>query len=92
MPGATGTGSLGRLELLKIGTSAEPDITPGDEITPIGLIGYVWEQTPHRTAVRSVTVDGRRKPGVVRGRRLPLLYFAAVRIKKGHFPIMGCGL
>jgi hypothetical protein len=36
---------FGRLELLKIGTSAEPDISPGDEITPVGLIGYVWEQT-----------------------------------------------
>jgi hypothetical protein len=36
---------FGRLELLKIGTSVEPDIAPGDEITPVGLIGYVWEQT-----------------------------------------------
>jgi hypothetical protein len=36
---------FGRLELLKIGTSVEPDISPGDEITPVGLIGYVWEQT-----------------------------------------------
>ncbi|MEV6986855.1 hypothetical protein AB0M95_37130 [Sphaerisporangium sp. NPDC051017] len=36
---------FGRLELLKIGTSVEPDITPGDEVTPVNLVGYVWEQT-----------------------------------------------
>ncbi|MGW4644512.1 SCO3933 family regulatory protein [Sphaerisporangium sp. NPDC004334] len=36
---------FGRLELLKIGTSAEPDITAGDEVTPVNLIGYVWEQS-----------------------------------------------
>ncbi|GGL19175.1 hypothetical protein Sme01_36280 [Sphaerisporangium melleum] len=36
---------FGRLELMKIGTSAEPDISAGDEVTPVNLVGYVWEQT-----------------------------------------------
>lgn len=36
--------TFGRLELLKIGTSVEPDISAGDEVTPVNLVGYVWEQ------------------------------------------------
>jgi hypothetical protein len=32
-----------RIELVKIGTIGEPAVSPGDEITPVGLVGYVWE-------------------------------------------------
>jgi hypothetical protein len=42
--------------------------------------------------VCSVMGGGRHKTRVVRGRWLPLPYFAAVRLEKGHFPIMGSGL
>ncbi|GII34176.1 SCO3933 family regulatory protein [Planotetraspora mira] len=34
---------LGRIELVKVGTSGEPQIAAGQDITPIGLLGYVWE-------------------------------------------------
>jgi hypothetical protein len=73
------------------------DNRPSRELLAIGVVpcqrgGGLSPATPDRTAVRSVMADGRREPGVVRGRRLPLLYFAAVHTKKGHFPIMGCGL
>ncbi|GII95774.1 SCO3933 family regulatory protein [Sinosporangium siamense] len=32
-----------RIELVKIGTVGEPLISPGDEVKPVGLVGYVWE-------------------------------------------------
>ncbi|MCW2879300.1 MAG: hypothetical protein JWQ95_3400, partial [Sphaerisporangium sp.] len=32
-----------RIELVKVGLSGDSSITPGDEVIPIGLIGYVWE-------------------------------------------------
>ncbi|MDF5751694.1 hypothetical protein [Spongiactinospora sp. TRM90649] len=32
-----------RIELVKIGTVGEPAVSPGDEVTPVGLVGYVWE-------------------------------------------------
>ncbi len=36
---------FGRIELVKINISGEPPITAGQQINPVGLIGYVWEQT-----------------------------------------------
>ncbi|WP_061290966.1 SCO3933 family regulatory protein [Herbidospora cretacea] len=32
-----------RIELVKVAMSGEPTITPGDEVTPVDMIGYVWE-------------------------------------------------
>ncbi|GAA2375987.1 SCO3933 family regulatory protein [Nonomuraea africana] len=34
---------FGRIELVKIGTSGEPPITAGQQLNPVGLLGYVWE-------------------------------------------------
>lgn len=34
----------GRMELVKVSTTPEPPISPGDEVVPVGLVGYVWEQ------------------------------------------------
>ncbi|WP_169729396.1 hypothetical protein [Thermoactinospora rubra] len=34
---------FGRIELVKIATTGEPSIAAGDQITPVGLLGYVWE-------------------------------------------------
>ncbi|MEV5745666.1 hypothetical protein AB0L30_36880 [Microbispora rosea] len=36
---------FGRIELVKVGTSGEPQITAGQDVTPVGLIGYVWEMS-----------------------------------------------
>jgi hypothetical protein len=36
---------FGRIELVKIGISGEPPIATGQRINPVGLVGYVWEQT-----------------------------------------------
>ncbi|MEV4890041.1 hypothetical protein AB0K48_11695 [Nonomuraea sp. NPDC055795] len=36
---------LGRMELVKVSTTPEPPISAGDEVTPVGMIGYVWEIT-----------------------------------------------
>ncbi|WP_219465670.1 SCO3933 family regulatory protein [Nonomuraea rhizosphaerae] len=33
----------GRIELVKIATSGEPAIVAGQEVTPVDLVGYVWE-------------------------------------------------
>lgn len=35
--------AFGRIELVKVATSGEPRVTVGQEVTPIGLVGYVWE-------------------------------------------------
>ncbi|GAA5082383.1 hypothetical protein HNP84_003925 [Thermocatellispora tengchongensis] len=32
-----------RIELIKIGTVGEPPIGVGNEVTPVDLVGYVWE-------------------------------------------------
>ncbi|MBO3748791.1 hypothetical protein J5X84_22155 [Streptosporangiaceae bacterium NEAU-GS5] len=34
-----------RVELVKVATSTEPAVNAGDEVTPVELVGYVWEQT-----------------------------------------------
>ncbi|MCG5220421.1 SCO3933 family regulatory protein [Streptosporangium soli] len=34
----------GRMELVKVSASPEPQITAGEEVIPVGLVGYVWEQ------------------------------------------------
>ncbi|MFI6604534.1 hypothetical protein ACIBHX_50630 [Nonomuraea sp. NPDC050536] len=36
---------LGRMELVKVSTTPEPQITAGEEVTPVGMVGYVWEIT-----------------------------------------------
>ncbi|MEO3810708.1 hypothetical protein ABGB17_17040 [Sphaerisporangium sp. B11E5] len=33
----------GRIELVKVGLSGDSPISPGDEVIPVGLVGYVWE-------------------------------------------------
>jgi hypothetical protein len=33
----------GRIELVKVGLSGDATIAPGDEVIPVGLVGYVWE-------------------------------------------------
>ncbi|GGK62728.1 hypothetical protein Ppa06_20970 [Planomonospora parontospora subsp. parontospora] len=33
----------GKIELVKVGVVGEPPVSPGDQVTPVGLIGYVWE-------------------------------------------------
>jgi hypothetical protein len=35
---------FGRMELVKVTVTPEPQIAAGDEVIPIGLVGYVWEQ------------------------------------------------
>ncbi|WP_157255161.1 hypothetical protein [Nonomuraea typhae] len=35
--------TLGRIELVKVNTTGEPPITPGQDVTPHGMLGYVWE-------------------------------------------------
>src|ERR1700754_1007040 len=35
--------TAGKIELVKIGITGEPPVGPGDTVTPVGLIGYVWE-------------------------------------------------
>ncbi|WP_327089205.1 hypothetical protein OIE66_00875 [Nonomuraea sp. NBC_01738] len=32
-----------RMELVKVSTTPEPQINVGDEVVPVGLLGYVWE-------------------------------------------------
>jgi hypothetical protein len=34
----------GRMELVKVSVTPEPAISPGDEVVPVGLVGYLWEQ------------------------------------------------
>lgn len=34
----------GRMELVKVTTTPEPPVSPGDEVIPVGMVGYVWEQ------------------------------------------------
>ncbi|GAA4092314.1 hypothetical protein [Nonomuraea soli] len=34
---------FGRIELMKIATTGEPSIKAGDQLNPVGLLGYVWE-------------------------------------------------
>ncbi|WP_424529231.1 hypothetical protein ACOZ38_06585 [Sphaerisporangium viridialbum] len=33
----------GRIELLKVGLSGDSSISPGNQVIPVGLVGYVWE-------------------------------------------------
>src|SRR3954469_13296591 len=33
-----------RMELVKVAIPPEPAISPGEQVIPIGLVGYVWEQ------------------------------------------------
>jgi hypothetical protein len=33
-----------RMELVKVSVTPEPLISPGEEVVPVGLVGYVWEQ------------------------------------------------
>ncbi|GGL39695.1 hypothetical protein HS048_02360 [Planomonospora sp. ID91781] len=33
-----------RMELVKVSTSPEPSVIAGEEVVPVGLVGYVWEQ------------------------------------------------
>lgn len=35
---------FGRMELVKVSTTPEPQISAGDEVIPVGMVGYVWEQ------------------------------------------------
>ncbi len=37
--------TFGRIELVKVGTSGEPPIAAGQDATPVGMVGYVWEMT-----------------------------------------------
>ncbi|MCG5215447.1 SCO3933 family regulatory protein [Streptosporangium soli] len=34
---------FGRIELVKVGTSGEPPIAPGQDVIPTAMVGYVWE-------------------------------------------------
>ena len=36
---------FGRIELVKVGTSGEPQVTAGQDVIPIDLVGYVWEMS-----------------------------------------------
>lgn len=36
---------FGRIELVKVGTSGEPQVSAGQDVTPVGLVGYVWEMS-----------------------------------------------
>jgi len=33
-----------RMELVRVLTSPEPSIVAGEEVIPVGMVGYVWEQ------------------------------------------------
>jgi hypothetical protein len=35
----------GRVELINVNVSGEPGVTVGQVVDPIGLVGFVWEQT-----------------------------------------------
>ncbi|MFI6802617.1 SCO3933 family regulatory protein [Streptosporangium canum] len=35
--------TFGKIELVKIGVVGEPPVAPGNEVKPVGLVGYVWE-------------------------------------------------
>lgn len=35
---------FGRMELVKVSTTPEPQIAAGEEVIPVGLVGYVWAQ------------------------------------------------
>ncbi|MFF3668528.1 SCO3933 family regulatory protein [Microtetraspora malaysiensis] len=35
---------FGRMELVKVSVTPEPQVSAGDEVIPVGLVGYVWEQ------------------------------------------------
>ncbi|MFC4530263.1 hypothetical protein [Sphaerisporangium dianthi] len=35
--------AFGKIELVKIGVVGEPSVVPGNEVKPVGLVGYVWE-------------------------------------------------
>ncbi|GAA1290353.1 hypothetical protein Psi02_15570 [Planotetraspora silvatica] len=34
---------LGRIELVKVSTSGEPQVAAGQDVTPVNLVGYAWE-------------------------------------------------
>lgn len=35
--------TFGKIELVKVSIVGEPQISPGDEVKPVGMVGYVWE-------------------------------------------------
>jgi hypothetical protein len=35
----------GRVELINVNVSGDPDVTVGQVVEPVGLVGFVWEQT-----------------------------------------------
>ncbi|MBG0818181.1 hypothetical protein [Planomonospora sp. ID82291] len=35
--------AFGKIELVKVSVVGEPPVSPGDQVNPVGLVGYVWE-------------------------------------------------
>jgi hypothetical protein len=43
--GLSAADERGRVELLNVNISADPDVTVGQVVVPVGLVGMPWEQT-----------------------------------------------
>lgn len=43
--GLSAADDTGRVELVNVNVSGEPDLTVGQMATPAGLVGFAWEQT-----------------------------------------------
>lgn len=42
--GISAADESGRVELLNVNVSGEPDVSIGQVVTPAGLVGFTWEQ------------------------------------------------
>ena len=42
--GLSATDATGRVELVNVNVSGEPDVTVGQIIQPAGLVGFTWER------------------------------------------------
>jgi len=43
--GMSAADSTGRVELVNVSVSGEPQVRVGQRVNPAGLVGFVWEQT-----------------------------------------------
>ncbi len=43
--GLSAADANGRVELVNVSVSGEPDVKVGQVVVPAGLVGFVWEQT-----------------------------------------------
>lgn len=43
--GLSAADAIGRVELVNVSVSGEPNVKVGQVVVPAGLVGFVWEQT-----------------------------------------------